>query len=376
MKNLHKYYNRFIDGVGISKDLCLAIDLHDYIPGFLKRSNQSPMNNYEQKRQKKDDLFAYRSKDYSETTSNASSYRSELLNHEAPSIENIIDNQILIFQKIDKLFDLVKKIESKLENKNHQFDQKTIESHVKTISAELLNNYIYPTQSEMISEATDYNKNNDGEWYCNKFENNDLKFLKWYEKILSEKIIKSTLVAKIKENIFVTFKDTLKKMINTNATPSEIIDWKNSDEVKRCFSLLDETNEKTDKSFFEEILSRTFLKHRPSLSLIAFTHAVTVLILDPETNTILIKENLIKTHMRKFMQNLKDDNCGRSGNMGDIIQIVIIDIKDKYESDTNEDQDSEEDKSQNNVTDQNNDDDKNEDDQNNEAINELEDRKI
>ena len=46
------------------------------------------------------------------------------------------------------------------------------------ISTQLLNNYIYPTQSEMIKEAIDYYKNNNEDWYDNKFDNNDTLFLK------------------------------------------------------------------------------------------------------------------------------------------------------------------------------------------------------
>jgi hypothetical protein len=113
--------------------------------------------------------------------------------------------------------------------------------------------------------------------------------------------LRGTLVAKIKENIFITFKHILKKMINTNATPSEIVEWKNSEEVKTCFDLLDNINEESNTSFFNEILNKTFLKNVPSSPLVAFVHAVTILILDPKTNTISIKEQLVKSHMKTFM---------------------------------------------------------------------------
>ena len=113
--------------------------------------------------------------------------------------------------------------------------------------------------------------------------------------------MRGTLVAKIKENIFITFKDYLKKIVNTNATPSEIIEWKNSEEVQTCFSLLDTINAKSKISFFNEILNKIFPRNVPSSPLVAFVHSVTILILDPKTNTISIKENLVKTHMRIFM---------------------------------------------------------------------------
>jgi len=51
--------------------------------------------------------------------------------------------------------------------------------------------------------------------------------------------MRGTLVAKIKENVFMTFKDKLMK-INTNASPNMIIGCKKSEAVKNCFTLLHE----------------------------------------------------------------------------------------------------------------------------------------
>jgi hypothetical protein len=62
-------------------------------------------------------------------------------------------------------------------------------NHIKTICTELLNHYIYPTQSEIIKETIDYYKYNHEDWYDSKFDNDYSSVLKWYERTLSEKVM-------------------------------------------------------------------------------------------------------------------------------------------------------------------------------------------
>ena len=112
--------------------------------------------------------------------------------------------------------------------------------------------------------------------------------------------MRGTLVAKIKENVFMTFKDKLMK-INTNASPNMIIGWKKSEAVKNCFNLLHEKHPELSGTYFESILKQTFPKKSPGRFQKAFVNAVVTLILDPESDTIQIKENLIKKQMNLFL---------------------------------------------------------------------------
>jgi len=101
---------------------------------------------------------------------------------------------------------------------------------------------------------------------------------------------RGTLATKVRDALFTYFGDVNLPRINTSAPPIEISNWKNSNEVRKCYNkLFDDKNKVLAK-----ILERVFGKNIPKPAHSAFAIAVCTSILNPESDRIQLSEESMK----------------------------------------------------------------------------------
>jgi GTP1/Obg family GTP-binding protein len=83
--------------------------------------------------------------------------------------------------------------------------------------------------------------------------------------------------------------------INTNASGRAIAEWKNSDEVKKCYEKL--------HTYMEKIIEKVcgIDPQRRSLAQVAFTKASVKMMLNPRTDKIRFSETLMKRKVEQYM---------------------------------------------------------------------------
>ena len=105
-----------------------------------------------------------------------------------------------------------------------------------------------------------------------------VKHSKIFFKILKQfRSARGTLATKVRDALFNYFGNVNLPRINTSAPPIEISNWKNSNEVRKCYNkLFDDKNKVLAK-----ILERVFGKNIPKPAHSAFAIAVCTSILNP-----------------------------------------------------------------------------------------------
>src|SRR2546430_15217582 len=99
---------------------------------------------------------------------------------------------------------------------------------------------------------------------------------------------RGTLATKVRDALFNYFGDVNLPRINTSAPPIEISNWKNSNEVRKCYTKL--FNVKIRE--LAKIFKRVFEKKIPKLEHSPLALAVCTSILIPKTDGIQLAEEL------------------------------------------------------------------------------------
>ena len=101
--------------------------------------------------------------------------------------------------------------------------------------------------------------------------------------------MRGSLASKVRESLFTFFGEDTLSRITTSASPADISNWKNLDQVKRCYKKL------FDKKsiVLAKILEKVFGKN-PKQAHIAFAIAICISILDPSIDQIQLSEESMR----------------------------------------------------------------------------------
>ena len=111
--------------------------------------------------------------------------------------------------------------------------------------------------------------------------------------------------SKSREAIFSIFGSRLPP-INTNAGPSEVAKWKRKPEVKDCFEGLFKKMNPKDKNssiVLASVIDRA-LQNDHSNAELAYVLAICSTILNPNHDEIMLKKNIMKQKVKKFLVSL------------------------------------------------------------------------
>ena len=100
--------------------------------------------------------------------------------------------------------------------------------------------------------------------------------------------------------MFSVFGEENLEPINTNATSTEITDWKNSPKTAICFSrLLGNVKGYEEFSYMSRICEKVWPKSKVSAELSVFAIAICKMMLNPKTETIQMNELNMKNKIHK-----------------------------------------------------------------------------
>ena len=103
---------------------------------------------------------------------------------------------------------------------------------------------------------------------------------------------RSDFSKRVRQSIFEILKVT---PINTNASASNIADWKRSSEVAAAYQLLWKSEDKQKLSTINQILAKAFPKEISFTSYyVAYTLAVSTTLLDPKGKNIRLNDEALK----------------------------------------------------------------------------------
>ena len=108
---------------------------------------------------------------------------------------------------------------------------------------------------------------------------------------------RGTLATKVRDALFTYFGDVNFPRINTSAPPSEISNWKKSNEVKKCYDKLFDNKNKA----LAKVLEKVFGKNLPKPAHSAFAIAVCTSILNPESDRIQLSEESMKVIYNNYL---------------------------------------------------------------------------
>jgi hypothetical protein len=106
--------------------------------------------------------------------------------------------------------------------------------------------------------------------------------------------------------MFSVFRKNMLLPIKNNSTPSEISDWKKSEQVTECYeNLFKLTSESSNQSVLSRIVEKVFLgEGSPSNIQVAYVIAVCITMLSPQYEKIMIDKKAIKSKMSHFLVGL------------------------------------------------------------------------
>jgi len=110
---------------------------------------------------------------------------------------------------------------------------------------------------------------------------------------------RSDFSKRVRQNIFEILKVT---PINTNASASNIADWKRSSEVAAAYQLLWKSGDKQKLSTINQILAKAFPKEISFTSYyVTYTLAISTTLLDPKGKNIRLNDEALKKRIGLFM---------------------------------------------------------------------------
>jgi hypothetical protein len=127
--------------------------------------------------------------------------------------------------------------------------------------------------------------------------------------LLKLRSMRGNLVAKIKSAIFSTFGEDSLSSMKTNTTQKDVMDWKGKKEVREAFKKLhkkinDDDNEETP-TWCNKILQKVFPNpDKVGKTLLAFAIGVIEITLDSDNGSIKMKDEIMKSKIRKYIVSL------------------------------------------------------------------------
>jgi hypothetical protein len=115
--------------------------------------------------------------------------------------------------------------------------------------------------------------------------------------------LRGSLAAKTRDALFSIFGEATLPLINTNAGPTEISEWKRRREVADCYKrLTTESNslKKEQLTTLTGIIQRVFKSEYSDVE-VAFVIAVCTFILNPKCDKLKLSEKTIKRKVKVYM---------------------------------------------------------------------------
>lgn len=111
------------------------------------------------------------------------------------------------------------------------------------------------------------------------------------------------MAAKIREAIFSTYGEVNLPLINSNAGPSEITEWKKKPEVGRCFENLFKYMDDNEDSplVITRIVEKAFLGKEYSNPEFAYAIAICKTMLNPKHDLLQMKETILKSKVKYYL---------------------------------------------------------------------------
>ena len=109
------------------------------------------------------------------------------------------------------------------------------------------------------------------------------------------------------KGLFATFGEVNLPSINSNASPSEIANWKKRPEISKCYEKLfkhmDASNNKSPL-VITCILEKAFLRKEYSNPEFAYAIAICKTILNPKNDVLQLKESILKSKVKYYLVGL------------------------------------------------------------------------
>ena len=111
------------------------------------------------------------------------------------------------------------------------------------------------------------------------------------------------MATKIREAIFSTYGEVNLPLINSNAGPSEITEWKKRPEVGRCFENLFKYMDDNEDSplVITRIVEKAFLGKEYSNPEFAYAIAICKTMLNPKHDLLQMKETILKSKVKYYL---------------------------------------------------------------------------
>lgn len=111
------------------------------------------------------------------------------------------------------------------------------------------------------------------------------------------------MATKIREAIFSTYGEVNLPLINSNAGPSEITEWKKRPEVGRCFENLFKYMDDNEDSplVITRIVEKAFLGKEYSNPEFAYAIAICKTMLNPKHDVLQMKETILKSKVKYYL---------------------------------------------------------------------------
>ncbi|RHZ90264.1 hypothetical protein Glove_1g49 [Diversispora epigaea] len=131
--------------------------------------------------------------------------------------------------------------------------------------------------------------------------------------LLKLRSMRGNMITKIKSAIFSTFGEDSLPNINNNAIQKDIMDWKEKKEVRKAFEKLhkkiNNDNDEETPTWCNKILQKAFPNpDKVGKSLLAFAVGVIEIILDPNNGGIKVKDEIMKSKIRKNIDKIENGN--------------------------------------------------------------------
>ncbi|GET59701.1 hypothetical protein GLOIN_2v1834793 [Rhizophagus irregularis DAOM 181602=DAOM 197198] len=227
----------------------------------------------------------------------------------------MVDRLTKIENKIDTLSKEIQEFKSELKtllsdkiNLTSSVKKSFIADVVKNVSKLLIKVSIYPTKDECCGAVEGYLSLNHASFFSNFTEDDWIAFYNEnIHKQLTKQVrsVRGTLSSKSREVIFSIFGSRLPP-INTNAGPSEIAKWKRNPEVKSCFEGLFKKMNPKDKNssiVLTSVIDKV-LQNGHSNAELAYVLAICSTILNPNHDEIILKKNIMKQKVKKFLKKI------------------------------------------------------------------------
>ncbi|GET53807.1 hypothetical protein GLOIN_2v1834793 [Rhizophagus irregularis DAOM 181602=DAOM 197198] len=226
----------------------------------------------------------------------------------------MVDRLTKIENKIDTLSKEIQEFKSELKtllsdkiNLTSSVKESFIADVVKNVLKLLIKVSIYPTKDECCGAVEGYLSLNHASFFSNFTEDDWITFYNDnIHKQLTKQVrsVRETLSSKSMKAIFSIFGSRLPP-INTNAGPSEIAKWKRKPEVKSCFEGLFKKMNPKDKNssiVLASVIDKV-LQNGHSNAELAYVLAICSTILNPNHDEIMLKKNIMKQKVKKFLVN-------------------------------------------------------------------------